>query len=82
MEIFPTFEALGKYIGISDRNLRKYIHKLEDVNLIKLVKVGYKKAIVFNPEYYATGKDLDIDTLRLFNLVECDDDKVNEYLNI
>ncbi|WP_133014886.1 hypothetical protein [Clostridium cuniculi] len=78
----PTFEALGKYIGLSDRNLRKYIHKLEDVNLIKLVKVGYKKAIVFNPEYYATGKDLDIDTLRLFNLVECDDDKVNEYLNI
>lgn len=77
----PTFEELGKYVGLSDRNLRKYIHTLEDKKLIKLVKVGYKKAIVFNPEYYATGKDLDINTLQLFDLVEYNDTKINEYLN-
>ena len=41
---------------------------------------GYKKSIVINPEYYATGKELDIDTLKLFNLVECDEEKVNNYL--
>jgi len=35
---------------------------------------------VINPEYYATGKELDIDTLKLFDLVECDDDKINENL--
>lgn len=77
----PTFQELGNYIGLSDRNLRKYLHNLEDKNLLKLIKNGYKKAIVFNPEYYATGKDLDIDTLRLFNLIECDENKINSYTN-
>lgn len=76
----PSFQELGKYVGLSDRNLRKYLYNLENKNLLKLVKCGYKKAIVFNPEYYAIGKDLDTDTLRFFKLVECDDEKINNYI--
>lgn len=76
----PTFEEIGKYVGLSDRNLRKYLHILEDKGLIKLVKCGYKKAIVFNPEYYATGKDLDLETLKMFGLVKIDENKLKDYL--
>lgn len=73
----PSFEDISEYIGMSERNLRRYLKALEDKNLIKLSQCGYKKSIVINPEYYATGKELDIDTLRLFNLIECNDDKIN-----
>jgi DNA-binding transcriptional ArsR family regulator len=65
---------------MSDRNLRRYLKVLEDKNLIKFVQCGFKKAIVVNPEYYATGKDLDLETLKLFGLIECDDEKIESYL--
>ena len=45
-----------------------------------MVQVGHSKAIYVNPKYCATGKDLDIDTLKLFDLLECDDEKINSYL--
>jgi len=76
----PSFEDIAVYIGMSERNLRRYLKILEDKNLMKMSQCGYKKSIVINPEYYATGKELDIDTLKLFDLVECDDDKINENL--
>jgi len=76
----PSFEDISVYIGMSERNLRRYLKILEDKNLMKTSQCGYKKSIVINPEYYATGKELDIDTLKLFNLVECDDNKINENL--
>lgn len=76
----PSFEDIALYVGMSERNLRRYLKVLEDKNLIKLSQCGFKKSIVVNPEYYATGKELDIDTLKLFNLVECNEDKINEYL--
>jgi DNA-binding transcriptional ArsR family regulator len=76
----PSFEELSKYVGMSDRNLRRYLKVLEDKNLIKFVQCGFKKAIVVNPEYYATGKDLDLETLKLFGLIECDDEKIESYL--
>ena len=76
----PTYEDIAKYIGMSERNLRRYLNLLEDKNLIKIKSVGFRKSIFMNPEYYATGKDLDLSTLKLFNLVECDDNKINNYL--
>lgn len=76
----PNLEQVADYVGMSERNLRRYITKLCEMNLIKVTQCGYKKAIVINPEYYATGKDLDIETLRLFNIVECDEEKIESYL--
>lgn len=76
----PTIDELGNYVGMSDRNLRRYLGKLEEMNLIKSIQYGYKKAYVMNPEYYATGKDLDLKTLKLFGLVEIDEDKINSYM--
>lgn len=76
----PSFEDISQYVGMSERNLRRYLKVLEDKNLIKMSQCGFKKSIIVNPEYYATGKELDIDTLKLFNLINCDDNKINEYL--
>ena len=76
----PSFDDIANYIGMSERNLRRYLKVLEDKNLIKLSQCGFKKSVVVNPEYYATGKDLDIETLKMFDLIECDDDKINQYL--
>ena len=45
-----------------------------------MVQCGHKKSIYVNPQYTASGKDLDIETLQLFNLIECDEEKVNSYL--
>ena len=77
----PSFKTLGEMIGLSERNLRKYVKDLENKGLLKLRQYGYKKAIVLNPKYYATGKDLDIDTLKMFNLIEVNMDKINSYLD-
>lgn len=76
----PSFDDIANYIGMSERNLRRYLKVLEDKNLIKLSQCGFKKSVVVNPEYYATGKELDIDTLKMFNLIECNDEKINSYL--
>lgn len=78
----PSLEMLSEYVGMSDRNLRRYLKTLEDLDLIKSTQCGYRKAYVINPKYYATGKDLVLETLRLFDLIECDDNKVNEYLSM
>ena len=76
----PSFEVLCKIMGLKDRALRGHIKTLEQKGVIKLVQHGHKKAIYVNPQYCSTGKDLDIDTLRLFNLIECDYEKVDSYL--
>lgn len=76
----PLYEDIAEYIGMSERNLRRYLSVLEEKNLIKITTFGFRKAIVINPEYYATGKDLDIETLKLFNILECDDEKINSYV--
>ena len=76
----PTIETLTNIIGIKERALRGHLKTLESKGLIKLVQFGHKKAIYVNPRYYASGKDLDIETLRMFDLIECDENKINSYI--
>ena len=76
----PTIETLTNIIGIKERALRGHLKTLESKGLIKLVQFGHKKAIYINPRYYASGKDLDIETLRMFYLIECDENKINSYI--
>jgi hypothetical protein len=78
--IVPTFKELEPLISLTERTIRDALKSLEDKNLLKLIQSGHRKAIYINPEYYATGKELNIDTLNLFNLLEVDDNKINSYL--
>lgn len=77
----PTMTELEPIVGLSERSIRDSLKSLEDKGLIKLKQSGHRKAIYINPEYYATGKELDTITLQMFDLIKCDDEKVNEYLN-
>lgn len=76
----PTREELEPIIGIKERSIRKALNSLEEKGLLKQVQYGHRKAIYFNPEYYASGKELDIDVLKMFNIVQCDNEKVESYL--
>lgn len=76
----PRFTDLEPIVSLTERSIRDSLKSLEEKNIIKLVQSGHRKAIYINPQYYATGKDLSIDTLRMFNLVECDDEKIDSYL--
>lgn len=76
----PTRKELEPIIGIKERSIRKALNSLEDKGLLKQVQYGHRKAIYFNPEYYASGKELDIDVLKMFNIVQCDNKKVESYL--
>lgn len=76
----PTYKQIADYIGMSERNLRRYIKTFEEDGLIKSDTVGFRKALFINPQYYVTGKELDLKTLKLFGLVVCDENKVNNYI--
>ncbi|QSF43574.1 helix-turn-helix domain-containing protein [Paenibacillus tianjinensis] len=77
----PTMIELESIIGLKERTIRKALKSLEDKNLIKLVQSSHRKAIYVNPEYYASGKDLLTETLKMFELLECDYEKIEEYIN-
>lgn len=79
-EHIPIMTELEPIIGLTERTIRKCLKSLEEKRLVKLIQYGHRKSIYINPEYYATGKDLDIETLKIFNLVQCDDEKLNSYL--
>ena len=79
-EQIPTIELLTNIIGIKERALRGHLKTLQVKGLIKLIQFGHKKAIYINPRYYASGKDLDIETLRMFDLIEYDEDKIKSYI--
>lgn len=79
-EEIPTFEQLEPIIGLKERTIRKALKSLEVKGLIKLRQSGHRKAIYVNPSYYASGKDLNIDVLEMFDLVQCDNGKVDSYL--
>ena len=66
--IVPSFKELEPLVSLTERTIRDALKTLEQKNLLKLVQSGHKKAIYINPEYYSTGKELNIDTLDLFNL--------------
>lgn len=76
----PSIEILMNIMDLKERSLRGHLKTLCDKGLIKMVQCGHKKSIYVNPQYCASGKDLDIETLRMFNLIECDNEKVNSYL--
>lgn len=76
----PSIEVLMTIMDLKERALRGHLKTLEQKGVIKLVQSGHKKAIYVNPQYCSTGKDLDIDTLKMFNLIECDDEKIESYL--
>lgn len=76
----PSFEELAPLASLSEKSVRNAVKSLELKGLIKRVQYGHKKAIYIHPQYYSTGKELEIGTLKLFGLVECDDEKINSYL--
>ena len=76
----PTIKELEPIIGLTERSIITALKSLEDKNMLKRVQYGHKKAIYINPEYYASGKELDLDSLKLFGLVKIDDEKVKSYL--
>ena len=76
----PSIEILMTIMDLKERALRGHLKTLEQKGVIKLIQSGHKKAIYINPQYCSTGKDLDIDTLKMFNLIECDNEKVESYL--
>lgn len=76
----PSIEVLMTIMDLKERALRGHLKTLEQKGVIKLIQSGHKKAIYVNPQYCSTGKDLDIDTLKMFNLIECDDEKIESYL--
>jgi len=65
----PTFEELEPIIGLKERTIRKAVKSLENKGLFKLKQSGHKKVIYVNPSYYATGKNLDINTVKMFDLM-------------
>lgn len=77
----PTMETLSNIIGIKSRSLREHLNTLEEKGLIKTIRIGNKRAIYVNPKYYASGKDLEMNTLKMFDLIDCDEEKVKEYLD-
>ena len=81
-EHIPTMAELEPIVGLSERSIRESLKSLDEKRLIKLVQSGHRKAIYINPEYYATGKELDTEVLHMFGLIQCDDEKVNEYLKV
>lgn len=76
----PRISDLEPLIGLSNKSIRMALKSLEDKNVLKLVQCGHRKAIYINPSYYASGKDLDIETLQIFGLIECDDNKISQYI--
>jgi hypothetical protein len=77
----PTFLELEKIVGLKERTIREMVKSLETKGLFKLKQHGHRKAIYVNPTYYASGKELDPEVLQMYNLIECDDEKVDSYLN-
>lgn len=76
----PVFKELEPLVSLTERTIRDALKTLEEKNLLKLVQTGHRKAIYINPEYYATGKELNITTLELFGLLDLDQEKVESYL--
>lgn len=64
----PTFEELEPIIGLKERTIRKAVKSLESKGLFILKQSGHKKVIYVNPAYYATGKNIDTDTVKMFGL--------------
>lgn len=78
-DALPTTKQLEKLVGLSEKSIITALKSLEVKRLIKRKQIGHKKAIVMNPEYYASGKDLEIDTLAMFGLVEARDDVIDQF---
>lgn len=78
----PSMTELEPLIGLKERTIRKALKGLEEKGFVKLKKTGVRNCIFFNPFYYASGKDLDINTLKMFELLEYDEDKVEQYIRL
>jgi len=76
----PLPKELELVTGLEEKTIRLTLKLLEEKGLLKQVRVGRRHLIYVNPEYYASGKELDVETLRMFNIVQCDDEKVESYL--
>lgn len=76
----PDINQLEKITSLKERTIISALKSLEEKGLIKRKQSGHRKSIYINPEYYASGKDLNIETLEMFGLIECDNDKINYYL--
>lgn len=78
----PSIEFFVTIMGLKERQIRTYFKSLESKGVIGMVNSGHKKVVYINPNYCASGKDLDIETLKLFNLTDCNDNKIEDYLKM
>ena len=76
----PTLRQLSKLLHMSDKPFGKSINKLKENNIIKTKVNNHRHEIFMNPKYCATGKDLNIVTLKMFGLLDYDEEKIKEYL--
>ena len=79
-DVVPTFKDLEPITSLTERTIRDAIKALESKNILKLNQSGHRKAIYINPEYYASGKELSVDTLKMFGLLTIDEEKIESYL--
>lgn len=78
----PTIVDLEPIVGLKERTIRKALKGLEDKGLVKLKRSGVRKCIFFNPYYISSGREISISTLKMFELLQCDDDKIEQYIEI
>jgi len=78
----PTMKDLEPIIGLKERTIRKALKGLESKGLVKLKRSGVRKCIFYNPYYIASGREISISTLKMFQLLQCDDDKIEQYIKM
>lgn len=62
-----TLEELGDFCGYSKNIMTRTIKKLEQLEVIKVVKGGNRPPIIyFNPFLYAAGREVSNDTFNMF----------------
>lgn len=77
----PAMKDLEPIIGLKERTIRKALKGLEQKGLVKLKRSGVRKCIFYNPYYIASGREISISTLKMFELLQCDDNKIEQYIN-
>jgi hypothetical protein len=63
---FPTIEKIGEILKIKRQKVNEILKELEYLEIIKRVKRGRNNIIFFNPFLYASGLDIEIATIQLF----------------
>jgi len=75
-----TVRQLSKLLNISDKPFGKSLINLENIQLIKRETLNGRHKIYINPNYCTSGRKIDNKTLKMFGLLDYDEEKVKEYI--